>query len=140
MNDSAIRGLSLFKGKGNCMDCHNGPNFTDGGFHNIGLKGKDRGRAAVMEKMKDRDFADFEGAFRTPGLRNVVLTAPYMHDGRLGSLEEVIDYYDKGGDGIKHTSNLIKPLKLTEHEKWDLIAFLYALTDPIEIERPAVPE
>ncbi len=140
MNDSAIRGMKLFKEKANCMKCHNGPNFSDSGFHNIGLKGDDRGRAKILEKNKDKDFAKFEGAFRTPGLRNTALTAPYMHDGRLGTLEKVVRYYNKGGDGHINQSNQIKPLNLTDKEEWDLVMFLHALTDPVEIEMPIIPK
>ncbi len=139
MNESAIRGMKLYEGKANCIKCHNGSNFSDSGFHNIGLEGKDRGRAKIMEKNKDKDFSDFEGAFRTPGLRNTALTAPYMHDGRFGTLEDVVKYYNTGEGGHINQSNQIKPLHLTDREVWDVVMFLYALTDPVKIEMPVVP-
>ena len=78
-------------------------------------------------------------AHKTPGLRNALLTAPYMHDGSKASLEDVIEFYNRGGDRKQGISNLIKPLNLTPEEKRDLIAFMGALTDPIEIERPDIP-
>jgi cytochrome c peroxidase len=83
-------GLVLFIAKARCARCHDGPNFTDNKFQNTGI-GDDEGRSAVTKQESDR------GAFKTPGLRNVALHAPYMHDGSLGTLEAVIDYYDRGG-------------------------------------------
>lgn len=139
ISPSAERGLALFKGKGNCAICHNGVNLTDGGFHNIGLGVKDRGRAAILEKRKDK-YSAFEGAFRTPGLRNVALTAPYMHDGSIGTLEGVIEHYNKGGESKKGLSHFMKPLNLSKREVWDLVAFLHMLTDPIEVAYPEIPQ
>lgn len=135
MSPAAIRGLALFKGKANCADCHDGPNFTDDSFHNIGVSPitVDRGRANIQES------AELVGAFKTPGLRNVILNAPYMHDGSESSLEEVVHYYNKGGTHTKGLSPLIKPLHLNNLEVADLVAFLGALTDPVTIERPKVP-
>ena len=77
------------------------------------------------------------GAFKTPGLRNVLLTAPYMHNGSLPNLEAVIEFYDRGGD-VRESSEL-EPLGLTPGEKRDLIAFLGALTQPLDIQRPEIP-
>ena len=94
-----------------------GVNLTDYSFHNIGLKSKDIGRGKYDKK--------YMNAFKTPGLRNIALTGPYMHDGSLGSLEEVVDFYDRGGD-VKNKS--ISALNLTAKEKRDLISFLGALT------------
>lgn len=133
----AQRGLAIYEGKGNCMACHNGPNLTDWQFHNIGVDSDDEGRGA---KMKDEDGkVEFRGAFKTPGLRNVALTAPYMHDGSVGTLEGVVEFYDRGGDRDDNLSPLIEPLSLTDREKWDLIAFLNALTHTVEIQPPNIP-
>jgi cytochrome c peroxidase len=131
MSPEAVRGMDLFKGKANCIACHSGPNFTDDSFHNLGMHGTDPGRAKIMP---GTPF----GAFKTPGLRNVLLTAPYMHDGSIPSLAEVVNFYDRGGDA-PGSDPLIKPLKLDDGERRDLVAFLGALTDPVRIERPKIP-
>lgn len=133
MSPAAIRGLALFEGKGNCTDCHDGPNFTDNSFHNIGVNTKDLGRGAVIQD------PTLNKAFKTPGLRNVTLTAPYMHNGSEATLMDVIEFYNRGGDIKEGISNLIVPLNLTEQEKADLLAFLGALTDPLDEERPEIP-
>lgn len=133
MSPAAIRGLGLFEGKARCAECHMGPNFTDNGFHNIGLGDNDPGRQAIQEG------ATNQGAFKTPGLRNVLLTAPYMHDGSMASLEEVMHHYNKGGIQSPHLDPIMKPLGLTEKEIFDLIAFMGALTEPLVIERPQIP-
>lgn len=134
MSPAAIRGLAIFKGKGNCIDCHDGVNFTDDSFHNIGVGDEDTGRFAVTG---DKNMM---GAFKTPGLRNITLSSPYLHDGSAATLEEVIDLYNRGGNKTDNLDKLIKPLHLTEQEKFDLIAFLGALTDPVIIERPKLPK
>jgi cytochrome c peroxidase len=98
-------GLRVFRGKGNCTACHVGPNFTDERFHNTGVawqespldsnglgRFQDEGRFVASGKNEDR------GAFKTPTLREITRTAPYMHDGSRGTLDEVIDYYDRGGN------------------------------------------
>lgn len=133
MSPSAIRGLELFVGKANCIACHDGVNFTDDSFHNIGIDNGDLGRYELDQQK------ELKGAFKTPGLRNIVFSAPYMHDGSLGSLQEVIEHYNTGAVGIADVSPLIKPLKLNEQEKADLVAFMGALTDPVIIERPELP-
>ena len=133
MSPAQIRGLELFKGKANCIACHDGVNFTDDSFHNIGIGDKDKGRGQISGEKS------MMGAFKTPGLRNTLLTAPYMHDGSSASLEEVIDHYNKGGNTQNGLSKLIKPLNLSNAEKFDLIAFLGALTDPVVVERPTIP-
>jgi cytochrome c peroxidase len=133
MSPAAMRGLQLFTGKANCAACHNGPNFTDESFHNIGVSGQDKGRAAIIQ---DPSLA---GAFKTPGLRNVLLTAPYMHDGSVPTLEEVVRFYNAGGKHPQGVSEEIKPLHLTEDEIFDLVAFLGTLTDPLVINRPHIP-
>lgn len=133
MDPAAIRGLDLFKGKANCTLCHDGPNFTDESFHNIGIADADKGRADIAQD------PSMTGAFKTPGLRNVALTAPYMHDGSEGSLEDVVRFYNRGGNPHKYRSALIKPLNLNDQEIMDLVAFLGALTDPVIVKRPRLP-
>lgn len=137
LTPEAERGLALFEGKANCLLCHNGENFTDWKFHNIGVLSDDPGRADRVES--DEEKAEFRGAFKTPGLRNVALTAPYMHNGSLGSLDAVVAFYNRGGDDMRNLSPLIQPLELTPEEQWDLVAFLNALTDPVQTEVPAIP-
>jgi cytochrome c peroxidase len=134
MSPSQIRGLTLFKGKARCTACHDGVNFTDDSFHNIGMADSDRGRAAINQEKT------MTGAFKTPGLRNTLLTAPYMHDGSLASLEEVVAHYNKGGNSKQNLDKLIKPLNLNHQEQFDLIGFLGALTSPVNIERPVLPK
>ncbi|MCF6439457.1 hypothetical protein L1077_08445 [Pseudoalteromonas luteoviolacea] len=133
MSHSAIRGLQLFVGKARCVKCHDGANFTDDSFHNIGIEDNDEGRFLIDPNSK------LKGAFKTPGLRNIIMSAPYMHDGSLASLEEVVEHYDKGAVNVKDVSPLIVPLNLNPQEKADLIAFMAALTDPVVIQRPKLP-
>ncbi|RHX83315.1 cytochrome-c peroxidase [Leptospira stimsonii] len=132
INESAQRGQALFKGKANCIACHLGNNFTDDGFHNIGIKSKEKdpGRFKLVP------VKSMKGAFKTPTLRDVALTAPYMHDGSYQTLEEVVDHYDRGGDDLSNLDPNMKPLKLSEEEKKDLISFMRSLTgkrEPISI-------
>lgn len=133
MSPSAIRGMQVFVGKGNCTACHDGDNFTDDSFHNIGIDNGDLGRYELDKQDSLR------GAFKTPGLRNIVFSAPYMHDGSLGSLEQVVEHYNEGAPNVPYLSPLIKPLNLNVQEKADLVAFMAALTDPVIIERPVLP-
>lgn len=134
MTDEEKLGMELFVTKG-CITCHAGPNFTDLNFHNIGMMGEDKGLMERTEKAED------EGKFRTPGLRGVAYTAPYMHDGSVATLEEVVDYYDRGGDGHPNTSELIQPLGLTDAEKQALVAFLHAISGEVpQVSFPALPE
>ncbi|PCK09075.1 MAG: cytochrome-c peroxidase [Alteromonadaceae bacterium] len=133
MSPAAIRGLDLYQGKARCTLCHDGANFTDNSFHNIGTGDKDLGRSEIVGD------TSLNGAFKTPGLRNVTLTAPYMHDGSIASLQEVIEFYDRGGKLAKNKDKLIKPLGLSPNEIMDLLAYLGALSDPIIVERPTLP-
>lgn len=133
MSPAAVRGKALFEGKANCIACHGGANFTDESFHNIGIGDDDPGRAKIVPGA----FA--KGAFKTPGLRNVLLTAPYMHDGSHKNLEEVIRHYNNAGSRGNGMSPEIKPLHLREQEIFDLVAFLGALTEHLNIERPEIP-
>jgi cytochrome c peroxidase len=140
MEEAAARGLALFKGKARCILCHNGPNFTDHHFHNLGVPQvgpmkEDLGRFSVTQAERDK------GAFKTPTLRSITETAPYMHDGVFKTLEEVVDFFNAGGGANPNLSPLIKPLGLTADEKADLIAFLKALTgEPIKFELPKLPK
>ena len=92
LGESAVRGRTLFFGRAMCSTCHSGPNFTDGSFHNTGVMGDDLGRAAFDRvgefQMRPYPFFQMRRAFKTPGLRNVALTAPYQHDGSEATLDE----------------------------------------------------
>lgn len=132
LSPSAKRGLDIFNTKGRCFDCHFGVDFTGNDqFKNIGIfNGKnlnDSGRYLISRKPEDI------GAFKIPGLRNIELTAPYMHNGMHKTLEEVIDYYDNPDkfipDAVNRDTILRRPLGLTDQEKKDLKNFLLALTD-----------
>lgn len=171
-----LDGLKIFLGQGNCALCHNGSNFTDQGFHNIGLpinsyvdekelptgraqgvldivksnfncdsqkmefirsrfSGTENKNASCKElKYLDTENLELMGSFKTPTLRNISLTGPYMHDGRFETLEEVIEHYDtlNGRTAIGHREESLKPLNLSEERKRKLIAFLNALTSEIE--------
>ena len=122
------RGLILFVGKASCTQCHKGANFTDSKFYNLGVDtdeedAEDPGRFKITRL--DEDWH----SFKTPGLRNVDLTGPYMHDGSLGTLEDVVEFYDYGGGcGVQGTSLKLKQLNLSDREKTDLVAFLKSLT------------
>ncbi|PCI28507.1 MAG: hypothetical protein COB67_06175 [SAR324 cluster bacterium] len=133
MDQSAIQGMRLFEGKARCVLCHGGSNFTDNGFHNIGINNGDQGRSKIQAGSINY------GAFKTPGLRNVILTGPYMHDGSLQSLEAVIRYYNTGGNMARNLDPLMQPLKLTEEEVFDLLAFLGSINNPVTIQRPQIP-
>jgi cytochrome c peroxidase len=126
LSDGERHGLWLYESRGGCWRCHSGPNFTDEGFHNTGVSWSqpqiDLGRFDVSKKDSDR------GRFKTPTLRNVALTSPYMHDGSLATLEDVIDFYSRGGGKNPHLDEGIAPLNFTLEDKKDLVAFLMALT------------
>jgi cytochrome c peroxidase len=119
-------GLILFIGKAHCARCHDGPNFTDNKFHNIGISNGDDGRYRITRLEEDW------GAFKTPGLRNVAAHPPYMHDGSISTLGAVIDYYDRGGNPGKGKSPFIYRLGLSSSEERDLLAFLRALNEPVD--------
>ena len=123
LNGEQQLGLKLFRGAANCVACHVGTNLTDERFHNTGTGWKegrwvDEGRAAVSHDEADR------GAFKTPSLREVSRVAPYMHDGSLKTLEEVVDFYDKGGRENPALDAEMRELKLTIQEKRALVEFL----------------
>ncbi|MSR24498.1 MAG: cytochrome-c peroxidase [Nitrospiraceae bacterium] len=139
MTESAIRGMAVFKGKGRCLLCHNGPNFTDNQFHNLGVPQvgplkEDLGRYNVTRDERDK------GALKTPTLRSIAETAPYMHDGAFATLEATVDFLDEGGGANSNLSPLIKKQGLSKGEKTDLIEFLKALSgEPIKFVMPKLP-
>lgn len=124
LSTDARQGLWLFESRGGCWRCHSGRNFTDDKFHNtgVGWGAGDFGRFAVSRRDADR------GGFKTPTLRNVARTAPYMHDGSLATLEEVVRYYGRGGNPNPHLDPDLKPLDLSDADHRCLVAFLEALT------------
>ena len=140
MSESAKRGRDIFfTEKGNCTACHVGANLADEKYHNLGVgmdkENPDLGRFVVTKNPQDT------GAFKTPTIRNVALTAPYMHDGSQATLEEVVEWYDKGGHPNPHLSDKIRPLKLTPQDKADLVEFMKACTGPTPtVETSRLPE
>ncbi len=123
-------GLRLFHDKARCYLCHSGDHFTDEDFHNTGVAWRggrllDAGRFRVTGKRYHN------GAFKTPTLREIARTPPYMHDGSLATLEEVIEFYDKGGNANPWLDENIEPLKLTMEEKRAVLAFLGALSGTV---------
>ena len=131
-----VRGLRVFRGNGLCTTCHKGGNFTDEAFHNTGVawapdssaaggRLTDRGRAAVTNRSDD------EGAFRTPTLREISRTAPYMHNGSLATLEAVVNFYEQGGRANPNLDPDLLPLRLTAADKAALVEFLKALAGSI---------
>jgi cytochrome c peroxidase len=141
LNASAKRGRKLFLGnKAKCFDCHFGPDFTGNEFKNIGLydaqKWTDKG--LYNQTHMEQDL----GKFKVPGLRNVAVTGPYMHNGQFKTLEEVIAYYANPYAFVKAPinmdSSLLKPSRLTQQEQKDLLAFLNALTDKAFV--PILPQ
>lgn len=138
LSPAAARGLELFNGKAHCTPCHSGPMFSDQGFHNLGV-GMDRPEPDLGREMFTNDAAD-RGAFKTPMLRNVALTGPYLHDGSEKTLADVVDFYDRGGVPNPDLDPLMLPLHLTAAEKADLVAFLESLTGTLpQISPPALP-
>jgi cytochrome c peroxidase len=125
MTPEERHGLWLYESKGQCWRCHSGPNFTDEGFHNTGvgwtMRAADAGRQGVTGKEADR------GKFKTPTLRGARLRAPYMHDGSLKSLEDVVAFYNRGGVANPNLDPAVRPLGLSRDEVNALVAFLKAL-------------
>ena len=134
MNPAAIRGLAVFtdKTRGNCATCHTiGEKyalFTDGKFHNIGIGVDSQGELTDLGRFTITKNPADKGAFRTPSLRDVAMTAPYMHDGSEKTLKDVIDYYVGGGNSNSYLDKEIHPLNLSARDRADLVAFLRALT------------
>ena len=169
LTEQQVRGMALFNGKANCIECHNGPLTTDQNFYNLGVPPAERweedGLAQVTFRyeqyakgvtediyrtVKDdaglyyrtKETGDM-GKFRTPSLRYTLYTAPYMHNGSFWDLREVVEFYNAGGGENEFAANktpLIKPLGLTDEEIDDLVAFLEAFSGPeIEVEAPELP-
>ncbi len=153
LSESAQRGWEIWNGKARCNTCHPfgnaTPNFSDNKFHNIGVAAKNRDFAGLARKAAtvsspdelafSPDFTELGrfvatkqpkdiGAFKTPGLRDVALSAPYMHDGSEATPADVVTFYDKGGEANPYLDGGIVPLKLTDQEKQDLVAFMESLT------------
>lgn len=165
LSEEARKGLELFQGKAGCVRCHHGPLLSDGGFHNLGVPEnpavlqepmrhivyrrflktlgvpnyhnlrRDVGLYAVTKKEADL------GKFKTPTLREVSRTAPYMHNGVLATLEEVIEFYDRGAGQAPSKSPLLKPLGLSEMEKKALLEFLKSLSgDELVVAKPELQD
>ena len=141
MCDSAKRGRDLFfSEKVNCTACHVGANLTDEKYHNLGVgmdkEKPDIGREDTTKEPKDR------GAFKTPTIRNVALSAPYMHDGSQKTLEEVVEWYAKGGHPNPNLDEKIKKLELSDQDKKDLVEFMTqgCTSDFPKVERGRLPE
>ncbi len=132
MTPDQQQGLQIFRAKARCTFCHSEPLFTDEQFQNTGVAWQadttsylDDGRFMVSNQQRDR------GKFKTPTLREIARTAPYMHDGSLATLEDVVDFYDKGGRPNQNLFPLIRPIGLTPAEKQQLIRFLEALSGTV---------
>jgi cytochrome c peroxidase len=139
LNAAAQRGFALFTGKANCALCHQDFNFTDNGFHNIGLK--EAGESADPGRFAHKKVAVLKGAFKTPTLRDIALTAPYMHNGAYATLEEVVAHYDRGGDVKDNLDANMKPLNLTTEERRDLVEFMRSLSSaPRVVAVPHLPQ
>ena len=141
LSEPAKRGMKLYFGKANCSACHGGHNFTDGAFHNIGV-GMDKdepdvGRFSETQLLGDR------GSFKTPTVREAAKTAPYMHDGSVKTLEDVIEFYDKGGIKNPQLDEELYPLKLSDQQKADLVTFIkegLSSADYPDFEPPKLPD
>jgi cytochrome c peroxidase len=143
MSESAKRGREIFfTDKGSCTACHVGPNLSDELYHNLGVgidpekpDAFDIGRAKITKDDKDT------GAFKTPTIRNVALSAPYMHNGSQKTLEEVVEWYAKGGHPNAHLDAKIKKLELTDQDKKDLVEFMRACTGKFpKVEKGRLPQ
>jgi len=145
LSNDELKGLHLFRTKARCMNCHNGPLFSDNQFHNnvfhyyengfMDSAKFDKGLYNVTHQLSD--FAKF----KTPSLRDVIKTGPWMHNGMMKTMEETISHYVKGADGNGSSDKLVKMLYLTKQEKADLLAFLNAISSPpMEFKKPVLPQ
>ncbi|MGA2129684.1 MAG: cytochrome c peroxidase [Xanthobacteraceae bacterium] len=135
IGDAAKRGFRVFNEKANCAACHSGWRFADDGFHDVGLRSEDIGRAAEVPNEPTLKYA-----FKTPTLRNIDLRAPYMHDGSVDTLREVVKHYDTGFVERPSLSPEVRRLGLTEREIDDLVAFMHTLTShDDDIAVPVLP-
>jgi len=164
ISDSARRGAGIFVGKGGCRQCHLGPSFSDGEFHSTGVPPlggvapHDAGRYEGLRRLAAREFpadgpysdeqggatalrrhnlvvnSESWGLFKTPTLRQLTYTAPYMHEGQYATLDAVVEHYSTLSDVVMpghHQEQILRPLNLSEQEKRDLIEFLRALSSPL---------
>lgn len=137
LTPAAIRGLAIFKDpkRGNCQVCHTigekDALFTDGKFHNLGVGMDSRGELTDLGRFNETKVETDKGAFKTPSLRNIAQSAPYMHDGSQKTLADVVDFYVGGGSSNPHLDKEIKELKLSGRDRTDLVAFLESLTGPV---------
>jgi cytochrome c peroxidase len=141
LTQQQVEGFKLFvdPNKGNCSVCHSAPNFTDNGFHNIGLA-QFAEENADMGRYLERPLKLMKGAFKTPTLRDISLTAPYFHDGSAKTLDDVVVHYEKGGVAKGNLSPNMKVAKLTDKERAALVAFMKALTTkPTPFTLPIIP-
>ncbi len=129
LSDEEQRGLAIFRGKGNCTACHVGPNFTDERTHNTGVAWNPSTGSGQGEFS---DEGAGRGAFKTPTLREVARTAPYMHDGSLATLDDVLTFYDRGGNRNPHLDEEIRPIGLSAAERQALLAFLATLSGDLQ--------
>ena len=165
LSDPALRGLALFKGKADCIQCHNGPLLSDGELHVTGVPENSDlfddperhitfrrfmrtigvGQCATLRSdighgCVTKEESDY-GAFRTPSLREVSRTAPYMHNGVFKTLDEVVSFYNQGGGESKRKTDSLEPLKLSSQEQDDLVQFLQSLAgEPTQVEPPELPK
>ena len=141
MSESATRGHELFfSDKSQCTTCHVGANLTDEKYHNIGVGVDESGKLADVGRHSETEAEVDRGAFKTPTIRNVALTPPYMHDGGMKTLMEVVEHYAKGGTPNATLSDKMKQLKLSDQDKLDLVAFMEACTgDFPEVETGRLP-
>jgi cytochrome c peroxidase len=134
LSEAAVRGEAIFNGeRGECFHCHTGFNFSNNAFRNNGIAADDPDEGRREITAKDSDW----GKFKVPTLRNVAVSAPFMHDGSLATLDDVISAYAQGGRGHPNTDPSIRPLELRAEERLDLRAFLESLTDREFLENPA---
>lgn len=135
ISEQAKRGFDLFNGKANCVKCHSGWNFTDDSFHDIGLPGDDLGRGAHLPNIEKMQYA-----FKTPTLRNASRRGPYMHDGTVETLADVVEHYNDGFITRPSLSDEMEPLGLTQQEQADLVVFMLTLDgeDPV-VAAPRLP-
>lgn len=133
LTNAEINGLHLFRTKARCINCHNGPMFSDNSFHNNGFAGADKGLYQVTHK--DEDI----GKLKTPSLRDVSFTGPWMHNGQFTSLESILDIYNKG-KSTPNKDQILRKLRLSAREKQDLLAFLKAISaPPLKFDKPSTP-
>lgn len=135
LTEQQVRGLALFNGKANCVNCHASFNFSDENYHNLGV-GWDESKKELADvgRFKISNADTDKGAFKTPTLRNIAQTGPYMHDGSEATLRDVVVLYNRGGNRNPWLSPKMKPLQLSDAEVDDLVAFLEALTGEVKAE------